>query len=116
MFITLGVITFETYKHFWLETISLLHLALLHLSLSATPNVITPNVINIAYYVWRCITLQVVTSRFGPFTCIQVYLLARSHRPMSTGLVLAWKRCMLVLHESCCCFHCFAVQLVPTLE
>ena len=51
----------ETYKHFWLETIRLIHLALLHLALSATPNVITPNVINIVYYIWRCITLEVIT-------------------------------------------------------
>ena len=32
----------ENYKHFWLETMSLLHLALLHLALSETLNVITP--------------------------------------------------------------------------
>ena len=46
--IILGVITFgvDNYKHFWLDTISLLHLALLHLALSATPNVITPNVMS----------------------------------------------------------------------
>ena len=46
----------EAYKYFWLETISLLHLAL-----SATPNVITPKVINIVYYIWHRITLEVVT-------------------------------------------------------
>ena len=39
----------ENYKHFWLETISLIHLALLHLAFSATPNVITPNVISSEY-------------------------------------------------------------------
>ena len=38
----------ENYKHFWLETISLLHLALLHLALSATPNVTTHNLCSIS--------------------------------------------------------------------
>ena len=37
---------FENYRHFWLETISLLHLALLHLALSPTTNVTTTNVIS----------------------------------------------------------------------
>ena len=36
----------ETYEHFWLGTITVLHKPSLHLALSATPNVITPNVIN----------------------------------------------------------------------
>ena len=28
-----------------------------------TSNVITPNATNMFYYIWRCITLEVVTSR-----------------------------------------------------